>query len=221
MLERVAEGLTDLVFEWLEDANPVDATTGGATLIEWCAYYGDVSAIRHLLAHGASLSSLGHNYDLAGAAFHGHWRLVEFLAEQGADVNDASGPARESPLHCALVRPGTTTERVVSVLLRAGAEPNVTMEPGVETGAFMRDSRTRGETPLHRAAAFGSLASIVELIEAGAHREIRDVNGDTPLTWASWYRRDTPVLRALSFGEHRVHPDRESMEVYLVGRPVD
>lgn len=27
---------------------------------------------------------------LSGAAFHGHWRLCEFLVESGADVNAAS-----------------------------------------------------------------------------------------------------------------------------------
>ena len=44
---------------------------------------------------------------------------------------------------------------VMKVLLANGANPNsVTKEP-VETGGFMRDCRTKGETPLHRAAAFG------------------------------------------------------------------
>jgi hypothetical protein len=47
---------------------------------------GDVSAIKFLLANGASLESLGDNLDLNGAAFHGHWRLCQFLNERGADV---------------------------------------------------------------------------------------------------------------------------------------
>ena len=42
-----------------------------------------------LLDNGESLDTLGENFDLSGAAFHGHWRLCEFLIERGADVNHA------------------------------------------------------------------------------------------------------------------------------------
>ena len=49
-------------------------------------YYGDVSALRLLLDRGETLASLGRNFDLNGAAFHGHWRLCEFLLESGADA---------------------------------------------------------------------------------------------------------------------------------------
>ena len=75
MLERIAEGRTDLVFEFVAQGNPASAKSSeGASLIQWCAYYGDVSAIRFLLAHGESLRSLGSDLGLNGAAFHGHWR---------------------------------------------------------------------------------------------------------------------------------------------------
>ena len=52
----------------------------------------------------------------------------------------------------------------------------------------MRDVRTRGETPLHRAAAFGSEQSIQMLLAAGARLDAKDIHGDSPLTWASWHR---------------------------------
>ena len=82
MLERIAEGRTDLVFEFVAQGNPASAKgIDGASLIQWCAYYGDVSAIRFLLAHGESLRSLGDDLGLNGAAFHGHWRLCQFLLE--------------------------------------------------------------------------------------------------------------------------------------------
>jgi ankyrin repeat protein len=63
----------------------------------------------------------------------------------------------------------------------------------------MRDIRTRAETPLHRAAAFGSEAAIRMLLDAGARRDAKDMNGDSPLTWASWHLRPkadpaTPLL---------------------------
>jgi len=43
----------------------------------------------------------------------------------------------------------------------------------------MRDCRTKGETPLHRAAAFGDEESIQLLLDAGAAVDAKDSNGDT------------------------------------------
>lgn len=82
MLERIAAGRTDLVFDWIERGHPVDATVAGGGLLTWCAYYGDVSAIRFLLGNGAALVELGEGLGLNGAAFHGHWRLCEFLLDR-------------------------------------------------------------------------------------------------------------------------------------------
>ena len=78
MLEAITDGRTDLVFDYLEEGHSAAATDpNGVPLIKWCAYYGDVSGIKFLLRNGAELSSLGHNLDLNGAAFHGHWRLCQ------------------------------------------------------------------------------------------------------------------------------------------------
>jgi hypothetical protein len=76
MLDRIVDGRTDLVFEHMAKGHPVAAIASGHPLIRWCAYYGDVSAIRFLIASGESLTSLGDNFDLNGACFHGHWRLL-------------------------------------------------------------------------------------------------------------------------------------------------
>ena len=88
MLHRIADGRTDLVFDYLAAGHAADSVDDrGVSLLKWCAYYGDVSAIRFLIAKGASLDALGENRDLNGAAFHGHWQLCQFLIENGADVN--------------------------------------------------------------------------------------------------------------------------------------
>ncbi|MEZ5670005.1 MAG: ankyrin repeat domain-containing protein [Alphaproteobacteria bacterium] len=71
----------------------------------------------------------------------------------------------------------------------------------------MRDCRTRGETPLHRAAAFGSAATIDLLLGAGAARDARDAAGDTPLSWASWHLRPADVIRRLCHGGMALHPE--------------
>lgn len=99
MFEKIALGRTDLVFEFL--AQGADATQTGArgmSLLRLCAYHGDPTpfvwrpnAIRFLLERGESLDSLGDNFDLNGAVFHGHWQLVQFFVEQGADVHRALG----------------------------------------------------------------------------------------------------------------------------------
>jgi ankyrin repeat protein len=196
-------------------ANPYERTGFHAGL----KYYGDVSAIKFLLAKGETLQSLGDNLGLSAAAFHGHWRLCQFLLEHGADANGLEAETGESPLHAALSSTRPAQGLVVKVLLQASADPNCTTKPSVETGAFMRDCRTRAETPLHRAAAFASEETIQLLLDAGGKIDAKDANGDSPLGWASWHRRPDSVLRKLCYGAFSIRPGRLSMEAYLLGKP--
>ena len=83
----------------------------------------------------------------------------------------------------------------------------------------MRDCRTKGETPLHRAAAFGEVETIRLLIDAGAIVDAKDAYGDTPLSWASWYGRPTPILRELLYGNFRINPKNQPMRANLLGWP--
>lgn len=221
MLDRISDGRTDLVFDYVSQGQPPNSRDkNGVSLIKWCAYYGDVSAIRFLLANGESLDSLGENFDLNGAAFHGHWRLCQFLIEKGADVNHPLPDTGETPLHAALCKANRTEYNlVIKILLTSGANPNCVTKASVETGCFMRDCRTKAETPLHRAAAFGSEETIQLLLEAGAIRDAKDMNGDTPLTWASWHLRPDSILRKLCYGDFSIHPGRQTMEAYLLGKP--
>lgn len=202
MFERIAEGRTDLVMDMIAAGTPATAKDArGVSLIQWCAYHGDVTAIRFLLLNGERLAALGDNLDLNGAVFHGHTQLVQFLIESGADVNHPLPDTGETPLHAALCKTGRPEfDDILKLLLDAGANPNVATTPDVETGGFMRDVRTKGETPLHRAAAFGSEKAITLLREKGAVVDARDANGDTPLTWASWHLRPRTILRLLTYG---------------------
>jgi hypothetical protein len=90
----------------------------------------------------------------------------------------------------------------------------------VPTGAFMRDCRTKGETPLHRAAAFGDEEAVQLLLDGGAKLDALDMNGESPLSWGSWYGRPLPILRKLVYGKFRIRPDGSGMEANLVGKPV-
>jgi ankyrin repeat protein len=223
VLDRIADGRTDLVFDYLAQGHGADSTDEqGVSLLKWCAYYGDVSAIRYLVARGAALASLGENLGLNTASFHGHWQLCQFLIESGADVNHPDPDTGETALHAALC----TTNRlahdlVIKVLLAAGADPNCATKPAKATGSFMRDCRTKAETPLHRAAAFGTPETVQLLLGAGARIDATDMNGDSPLSWASWYARPDSVLRKLCYGDFAIRAGRQSMEAYLLGKPHD
>ena len=231
ILERISRGRTDLVFDYVGENHAASSTNGdGASLISFCALYGDVSAIRFLLAHGERLESLGENLGLGTTAYFGYWRLCAYLLENGADPNHANPHTGETPLHSALCtanRPAYGL--VVQVLLAAGADPNRATKHNVETDAFMRDCRTKGETPLHRAAAFATEETIQQLLDAGAARDALDMNGESPLSWASWHTRPDAILRKLCYGDFYVRPGRNSafdhgsgwgfMERDLLGKP--
>lgn len=230
-LGKIKDGRTDLVFDYVTNSNSAKAKdSNGVALINWCAYYGDVSAIRFLLEKGESCNTLGENFDLNGAVFHGHWQLCQFLIEQGADVSHPLPDTGETPLHSATCKPHRPVyEHIIKILLANGANPNVMTNPSIETGSFMRDCRTKAESPLHRAAAFSTEKSIELLIEAGADLHLKDMNGDTPLSWASWHQRPDSILKILCHSHYSIHPNRNStsdhgmgwsaMETYLLGKP--
>jgi uncharacterized protein len=221
MLERIAEGRTDLVFDYVTKGHsPSSKTSDGSSLMQWCAYYGDVSAIKFLIAKGQTLQSLGDDMGLNAAAFHGHWQLCQFLIESGADVNSREPGTGETPLHAALSSHRAGQKWVVKVLLDVRADPNLATNPSAESGAFMRDVRTRGETPLHRAAAFADEDTVRLLLDAGAKIDTKDVNGDSPLSWASWYLRPDSLLRTLCYQGISIRPDRRPMDACLLGTPI-
>ena len=234
MFDQISDGRTDLVFDYLAKGHPASSRDkNGVSLIQWCAYYGDVSAIRFLLANGESLESLGENPDLNGAVFHGHWQLCQFLIENGADANHPQPDTGETPLHAALCTANRLAhDLVIKVLLAHGANPNCVTKASTETGSFMRDCRTKAETPLHRAAAFGTEETIQLLLDAGGTVDAKDMNGDSPLTWASWHLRPGSILKKLCYGDISIHPDAvkhstsdhglgwgNGMEVNLLGKP--
>lgn len=221
LFRAVEQGRTDLI-QVLLAGEPEPALSGEdkAELLRWSSYFGDVTACRLLVANGLSLSVLGEDLGLAAAAFHGHWKLCQYLLECGASARFTDPKTGETPLHLALTNENRTRyDAVVVVLLRAGAEPNAATLAGMASGSFMRDSVTRGETPLHRAALFGTVSTIELLRAAGARLEATDARGESPLAWASWARRPIDVLRALLYGEHRIHPDYRSLRESLLGRP--
>ena len=196
MLSEIADGRTDLVFEFIAEGNGADYDGR-----QWSFAAAVVCVLRRrerdeiLAGEWGSLDSLGDNLDLNAACFHGHWRLCKFLLEQGADVNlPLAEYWRDAFARGALhYEPASRTTWCCGYCWRTARIPNCATKPNVETGGFMRDCRTKGETPLHRAAAFGDRGKPSRCCWTPEPRnDAKDINGDSPLSWASWHARPMP-----------------------------
>jgi len=157
--------------------------------------------VEYLLSRGADpniqMNENGSSV-LAGLAYVNQLECVRILLRHGTDPNRGRDVSGETPLHHALAKNHADRGPLVELLLDHGADPNAKTIPGIVSYNFWRDARTRGETPLHRAAAYAPIETIVLLLSAGADPTTRDVNGDTPRAWASWHLREWPVINLLN-----------------------
>ena len=201
ILDRISRGRTDLVFDLLKLDHWKDVLhEGDFKPLQWFVYYNDTTALKAILNAGGDLSSINLNSELGNASFFGHWKVVDFLISHGADVNSTVPETGETPLHSALCKAGRPYFLyVLRLLVENGADVNAKTIPGKETGGFMRDVRTKGETPLHRAAAYGDEAMIQYLLDHGADTQARDAHGNSPISWASEHLRPGSILHLLSF----------------------
>lgn len=170
------------------------------------AWNGDLNLIQSLLENNENVPAQVLLSALESAAYNAQPDACELLLKQGVDPNafsEFSAPTQETVLHQVITKTskGAERTRIVKLLIAHGAEVNCRTLPNIPTLCFMRDIRTRGESPLHRAAAYGDVEMIAALIEAGADKSVRDSQGESPLTWASWHLRDTEVLKLLLYGE--------------------
>ncbi|MGQ0542382.1 MAG: ankyrin repeat domain-containing protein [Blastocatellia bacterium] len=201
ILERISRGRTDLVFDLIALADWKDILhEGDVKLLQWFVYYNDTTALKAVLNAGGDLTSIDLDRELGHASFFGHWKVADFLIKHGADVNYALPDTGETPMHSAICKAGRPYFLyVIKLLVENGADVNTKTIPGKETGVFMRDVRTKGETPLHRAAAYGDEAMIQYLLDNGADKQSRDVHGNSPISWASEHLRPGSILHLLSF----------------------
>lgn len=206
ILGYISKGRTDLILDLLKEDNWKEILhQGNIKPLQWLIYYNDITGLKVVENHGDDLSSIDLNHELGNAAFFGHWKVCDFLIGRGANVNCHVDKTQETPLHNALTKAGRPYYfYTVKLLIENGADVNAKTLPGIETGAFMRDVRTRGESPLHRAAAYADEKTIQFLIENGANKEAKDSDGDTPLSWASQHLRPGTILSLLAFGDHYI-----------------
>lgn len=161
----------------------------------------------YLLARGADPSIQTNENGVpvfAGLCYATSVDCVKILLEHGVDPNLGRDESLESPLHHCLggthnplgISADGDTEEILRLLVKHGADVNVRTRPGIESGQYW-GIFTRGETPLHRAAAWASSEAIEILLAAGAERSIVDANGETPYSWAGWHKREREIVERL------------------------
>jgi cytohesin len=166
------------------------------------AWEGNIKALDLYYSLGASIE-LEDNNPLCNAAFNGKVESVNWLIEKGANPNFSFKKTGENALHYTICKTSEINERteIVRLLVKAGTDVNKKTHKGAVTLCFMRDAFLKGETPLHRAAAYGNERIIKLLLDAGAIASEKDANGDSPISWGSWHLRNSDVLRLLLYGD--------------------
>jgi len=166
------------------------------------AWEGNIDALSLYYSLGASIDFEDSNL-LCNAAYNGQTVSVKWFLEKGADPNFSFAKTGENALHYTISKTSEIDRRteIVKLLVNAGTDVNKRTIKGAESLCFMRDAFLKAETPLHRAAAYGNVAIIKLLIEAGADPSVKDANGDSPISWGSWHLRDSDVLRLLLYGD--------------------
>jgi uncharacterized protein len=172
----------------------------GNSAVFSAAWEGNTKALNLFYNLGAKVSFDDGNL-LCNAAYNGKVDSVEWLLNNGENANFSFTNTGENALHYAISKTSEISYRaeIVKVLIAAGTDVNKKTLVGKPTLCFMRDAYLKGETPLHRAAAYGDVAIIKMLLDAGAEPSIKDANGDTPISWGSWHLRDSTVLRLLIY----------------------
>jgi len=164
------------------------------------AWDGNLKALDLFYKLGAKIFFADANL-LCNAAYNGKVDSVKWLLERRENANFTFADTGENALHYTISKTSEMNERVeiVKVLIEAGIDVSKKTVAGKPTLCFMRDAYLKGETPLHRAAAYANVAIIKMLLDAGADPSMKDANGDTPISWGSWYLRDADVLRLLVY----------------------
>nr|CAH7722319.1 unnamed protein product [Callosobruchus chinensis] len=157
----------------------------GARSIHTAARYGHVGIINTLLQKGEKVDvTTNENYTALHIAVEaGKPAVVETLLGYGADVHVRGGRLKETPLHIAArVKDG---EKCALMLLKSGAGPNLATHDG--------------NTPVHVAAKYGNLQTLLLLLEDNGDPLYKNKKGETPLHLASRGCRPDVVLHLINY----------------------
>ena len=133
------------------------------------AALGKLDDAKRLVAEGVAVDTVEPEgrTPLMVAAFDGHRHVVGFLLVEGAEVNHRDVNGRTALMYASS---GPFVE-TVEVLLDAGADVNT-------------QGTLEGFTALMTAAAEGQIEVVQLLLERGADPTLKDVDGDTALSFA-------------------------------------
>ncbi|XP_048522674.1 serine/threonine-protein phosphatase 6 regulatory ankyrin repeat subunit A [Dendroctonus ponderosae] len=157
----------------------------GARSIHTAARYGHVGIINTLLQKGEKVDvTTNDNYTALHIAVESCKPLVvETLLGYGADVHVRGGKLKETALHIAArVKDG---EKCALMLLKSGAGPNIATHDG--------------NTPVHVAAKYGNLQTMLLLLEDGGDPQYKNKRGETPLHLASRNCRPDVVTHLINY----------------------
>ena len=102
------------------------------------------------------------------AAFNGHTRVVQYLVEHKVDINVRDSNGRTALMYASTI----DNAELVKILLDQGAEVNLA-------------DNVEGFTALMFAAGEGHTQVMEVLLAAGADRNVKDIDGDTALEFAT------------------------------------
>jgi uncharacterized protein len=201
MLTAVRDGDLVTVEKLVDQGADINYTDAWGNFAMFAAAWeGNTNALDLFYKLGAKISFENANL-LCNAAYNGKLYSVQWLLDKGEDANFIFADTGENALHYTLSKTSEMSERteIVKTLIAAGTDVTQKTIAGKSTLCFMRDAYLKGETALHRAAAYGNTAIIQMLLDAGADPTTKDANGDTPISWGSWHLRDADVLRLLLY----------------------
>jgi ankyrin repeat protein len=135
------------------------------------AWDGNVEQVRSAVDKGANVNVRGKGgwAPLLVAARNGHFDVVQYLVEHGADIEQSDNSRDKTPLLAAAFKGHYD---IVKYLVDKGAKVNV--------------QAINGWTPLHDAAYVGSVDVVKYLVDHGADLSIRNKDGQTALEAAEF-----------------------------------
>ncbi|KAJ8969600.1 hypothetical protein NQ317_011314, partial [Molorchus minor] len=177
----------------------------GARSIHTAARYGHVGIINTLLQKGEKVDvTTNDNYTALHIAVEScKPAVVETLLGYGADVHVRGGKLKETALHIAArVKDG---DKCALMLLKSGAGPNLATHDG--------------QTPVHVAAKYGNLQTLLLLLEDGGDPQFKNkashsaYKGETPLHLACRGCKPDVVKHLIQY--MREHKGEEKAALYV------
>jgi cytohesin len=187
--------LTSLLLTWPELVDARDGT--GMTPLFIASAFGHSEAVRLLLDKGADMHVANGEGAMPfhQAAYDGHVEVVELLLERGEEVDVRDWDDRTA-LHLTAWK---DRQDIARLLIEEGARVNA------------EDSTGGGATPLHYAAALGSLDVASVLLEHCADVDAKASEGTTPLHLAVYRKKPELVRLLLDYDAAVARPDESGM----------